>query len=321
MEDDGAGEDPDGYAARSPATPRLDSVGLGNVDGRLRNAFGDDYGLVVETAPGAGTKVDRAGPEVRAGVARMKAAAPRAARCSWSTTSGPALDELAYLLAARRPDRRGAHQRLGDRGAADPARGRRRRGLPRHPDARPDRARAGPGAGPVPRARRRSCSSPPTSSTRSRPSTCAPSTTCSSRCAPTGWPRRYAGSSRRRRARSAGDDAQVAVERGGVTRFVNRSDITHVEAQGDYARLHTATDSHLVRTPLTTLEEEWAERRVRPDPPLAAGLARPRHRGADGRRPLHGRRRRPGARAAELGVSRRHTRELRELLLRRRGRS
>ena len=33
-------------------------------------------------------------------------------------------------------------------------------------------------------------------------------------------------------------------------------------------------------------------RRVRPDPPLAAGLARPRHRGADGRRPLHGRRRR-----------------------------
>lgn len=53
-------------------------------------------------------------------------------------------------------------------------------------------------------------------------------------------------------------DEQIAVERGGVTRFVNRSDIIYVEAQGDYARLHTGTDSHLLRTPLTTLEEAWA---------------------------------------------------------------
>ena len=52
-------------------------------------------------------------------------------------------------------------------------------------------------------------------------------------------------------------DEQIPVERGGVTRFVNRSDITHVEAQGDYARLHTAGGSHLIRTPLSTLEEEW----------------------------------------------------------------
>jgi two-component system LytT family sensor kinase len=35
----------------------LDSVGLGNVDGRLRAVYGDEHGLVVETAPGAGTKV------------------------------------------------------------------------------------------------------------------------------------------------------------------------------------------------------------------------------------------------------------------------
>jgi two-component system LytT family sensor kinase len=32
-------------------------VGLVNVDDRLRAAFGEDYGLVVETAPDAGTKV------------------------------------------------------------------------------------------------------------------------------------------------------------------------------------------------------------------------------------------------------------------------
>src|SRR3546814_272243 len=55
----------------------------------------------------------------------------------------------------------------------------------------------------------------------------------------------------------AGEDEQIAVERGGVTRFISRSAITHVEAQGDYARLHTESDSHLVRTPLTVLEEQW----------------------------------------------------------------
>ena len=51
-------------------------------------------------------------------------------------------------------------------------------------------------------------------------------------------------------------DTQIPVERGGVTRFIARSDVTHVEAQGDYARLHTTHDSHLVRTPLSTLAED-----------------------------------------------------------------
>ena len=32
-------------------------VGLSNVDERLRSVFGDHFGLVVETAPGEGTKV------------------------------------------------------------------------------------------------------------------------------------------------------------------------------------------------------------------------------------------------------------------------
>ncbi len=53
------------------------------------------------------------------------------------------------------------------------------------------------------------------------------------------------------------DDETIPVELGGVTRFVQRSDIRFVEAQGDYARLHTATGSHLVRVPLTVLEEKW----------------------------------------------------------------
>jgi DNA-binding LytR/AlgR family response regulator len=55
------------------------------------------------------------------------------------------------------------------------------------------------------------------------------------------------------------DDETIAVELGGVTRFVHRSDIRYVEAQGDYARLHTADASHLLRIPLSTLEESWSE--------------------------------------------------------------
>jgi two-component system LytT family sensor kinase len=43
-------------------------VGLTNVDHRLRAAFGNDYGLVVETAIGAGTKVMMRVPKFRSGV-------------------------------------------------------------------------------------------------------------------------------------------------------------------------------------------------------------------------------------------------------------
>lgn len=55
------------------------------------------------------------------------------------------------------------------------------------------------------------------------------------------------------------EDETIAVELGGVTRFVQRSEVRFVEAHGDYARLHTAHGSHLIRIPLTTLEERWSE--------------------------------------------------------------
>ncbi|MBZ5739095.1 LytR/AlgR family response regulator transcription factor [Nocardioides mangrovi] len=116
-------------------------------------------------------------------------------------------------------------------------------------------------------------------------------------------------------AEPARDDTQVAVERGGVTRFLHRSDITHVEAQGDYARLHTATGSHLLRSPLTTLEDEWAGAGfVRIHRSLLVSLAHVTEVRMDAGRctvvvgPA-------GPQAVELVVSRRHTRELRELLL------
>lgn len=113
-------------------------------------------------------------------------------------------------------------------------------------------------------------------------------------------------------ARPQTRDLEVAVERAGVTRFVSRSTITHVEAHGDYARLHTGGDAFLVRTPLATLEEEWAEAGfVRIHRSLLVSLAHVREVRMDGGRCTVV----VGEQGIELGVSRRHTRELRDLLL------
>lgn len=68
VEDDGTGIDPDLVRRTLAGDPDGDGVGLGNVDERLRQVYGDDYGLVVETAPGAGTKVSMRVPKYRAGV-------------------------------------------------------------------------------------------------------------------------------------------------------------------------------------------------------------------------------------------------------------
>ncbi|MGA8258280.1 MAG: histidine kinase [Nocardioides sp.] len=68
VEDDGAGEDPEKVRRVLAGDVALDSVGLGNVDARLRTTYGDDYGLVVETAKGAGTKVIVRVPKFAAGV-------------------------------------------------------------------------------------------------------------------------------------------------------------------------------------------------------------------------------------------------------------
>jgi DNA-binding LytR/AlgR family response regulator len=57
----------------------------------------------------------------------------------------------------------------------------------------------------------------------------------------------------------AGDHETIAVELAGVTRFIARRDVRYVESHGDYARLHTAAGTHLVRMPMATLEERWAE--------------------------------------------------------------
>jgi len=116
-------------------------------------------------------------------------------------------------------------------------------------------------------------------------------------------------------ARPAPQEVMIAVDLAGSTRFVPRSSVCWAEAQGDYARLHVAGGgSHLIRTPLAVLQEEWAP----------AGFVRV-HRGylvALGRivelRSVDG-----GYRIlvsgqptiAELPVSRRHLRTLKQQLL------
>jgi len=51
----------------------------------------------------------------------------------------------------------------------------------------------------------------------------------------------------------------ITVDQGGTTKMIRREDVTYVQAQGDYARLHTADSSYLVRVPLADLEQKWAE--------------------------------------------------------------
>ncbi|GAB1330961.1 LytR/AlgR family response regulator transcription factor [Streptomyces sennicomposti] len=107
------------------------------------------------------------------------------------------------------------------------------------------------------------------------------------------------------------DPDHLPVELGGVTRFVAVDDITHVEARGDYARLHTPQGAHLVRIPLSTLEERWRGR----------GFVRIHRRHLVALRHIGELRLDAGSVSVlvggeELQVSRRHARELRDLLMR-----
>jgi DNA-binding LytR/AlgR family response regulator len=115
-------------------------------------------------------------------------------------------------------------------------------------------------------------------------------------------------------AAPAATDDQVAVELGGVTRFVSRGSVSYVEAQGDYVRLHVVDGgSHLVRTPLTTLAEDWAEAGfARVHRSHVVNLAHVRELRVQGGRssvlvPA-------GDRLVEIQVARRHARALRELI-------
>ena len=106
----------------------------------------------------------------------------------------------------------------------------------------------------------------------------------------------------------------IAVELGGVTRFVSRRTVSYVEASGDYVRLHTADGpGHLVRVPIGTLADDWSDAGfVRIHRSHVVNLAHVREVRINGGRcsvlvPV-------GDEMVELVVARRHTRTLREML-------
>ncbi|GAA2145901.1 histidine kinase [Actinomadura napierensis] len=84
VEDDGVGMDPErlqeilaapvglpgptGWGSVATPDRRGGGIGLANVDERMRQVYGEEYGLTVETALGAGTKVKLRVPKYRPGV-------------------------------------------------------------------------------------------------------------------------------------------------------------------------------------------------------------------------------------------------------------
>ncbi len=107
------------------------------------------------------------------------------------------------------------------------------------------------------------------------------------------------------------EDEVIPVELAGITTMLTRSSVHWVEAQGDYARLHTRDDSHLVRIPLSTLESRWSE----------AGFVRIHRSYLVALRLITQLRLTPSGYVVivdnrELPVSRRHTRELKDRLVR-----
>lgn len=69
VEDNGIGMEPDRLRALLRAAPGpATGIGLSNVDRRLRQVYGDAYGLVIETGLGAGTKITVRVPKFRPGI-------------------------------------------------------------------------------------------------------------------------------------------------------------------------------------------------------------------------------------------------------------
>ena len=112
-------------------------------------------------------------------------------------------------------------------------------------------------------------------------------------------------------AQAVDELAAVPVELGGRTRFVRRADVRFAEAQGDYVRLHTRNGSHLVRIPISRLEEHWQPAgfsRVHRSYLLAVHAVQELRSDVSGGLRAH-------TDVGDVPVSRRHARELRDRLL------
>lgn len=105
--------------------------------------------------------------------------------------------------------------------------------------------------------------------------------------------------------------AALPVESEGRTRYVRRTDVRYVEAHGDYVRLHATSGIHLVRMPISRLEEYWAQAgfiRVHRSFLVALDAVRELRSDSVGGLLAH-------TDLGDVPVSRRHARDLREKLL------
>lgn len=105
--------------------------------------------------------------------------------------------------------------------------------------------------------------------------------------------------------------AALPVESDGRTRYVRRTEVHYVEAHGDYVRLHAVSGVHLVRMPMSRLEEYWAQAgfiRVHRSFLVALDAVRELRSDSVGGLLAH-------TDLGDVPVSRRHARDLREKLL------
>ncbi|WP_285703511.1 LytTR family DNA-binding domain-containing protein [Microtetraspora sp. NBRC 16547] len=108
------------------------------------------------------------------------------------------------------------------------------------------------------------------------------------------------------------DTDVIPVELGGRTKFVQRQAVWYAEAHGDYVRLHTVDGTYLVRMPLAALERRWG----------GSGFVRAHRSTLVNARHVSELRFDGGRMVLQVGtevlpVSRRHTREVRDQLVRR----
>ena len=231
---------------------------------------------------------------------------------SSSSTTSARPRRAGLPAAARPPGRHASTARLRGRGAAGCCEAEDgRRGVPRHPDARPGRPGAGPGA--VARSRKppavvfvtaydeRAVDAFDLDGRRLRAQAGA---------RPSGWPRRPPGRRAASRTARAAAETTIPVELGGVTRFVSAAPTSPT------SRRRATTPGCTPPTAPTWSASRWPRWR---SSWADAGFVRI-HRSLPGRADAR-RRAAPSTPAActvvgrpELPVSRRHTRELRELL-------
>ena len=104
----------------------------------------------------------------------------------------------------------------------------------------------------------------------------------------------------------------ILVEIGSLTKIIAREDVSWVESAGDYVRLHLrGGGQHLVRMPISLLEEQWSDH----------GFQRIHRSYLVALRDIHELRTSEGHTVVGVGdfdlpVSRRHSKELRDRLVR-----